>query len=350
MPTYTVQQIADRTGGDLLGPGDLIIHGVDQLRTAGPGQITFVRDDHHARLWPASQATAAVVSADVKPMPQAPDRALIHVPNADLAIATVLEMFAPPPPRPDAGVHPTATVDPSAQLGRGVTIGPGCVIARRVRLGDHCVLHANVTVLDDTSVGTGCVLYPGVVVYDRCELGQNVIIHANAVIGADGFGYRPAADGSGLVKIPQIGYVQIGDDVEIGANTCIDRGKFAATTIGHGTKIDNHCQIAHNCQIGPRCLLASQVGLAGGVTIEDGVVLGGQVGVVEHVTIGAGTQVGAQTGVIGDLPPGGVWFGTPAKPKNEALRESAALRRLPKLIKTVQQLTNRQPSPTPPTR
>jgi UDP-3-O-[3-hydroxymyristoyl] glucosamine N-acyltransferase len=189
--------------------------------------------------------------------------------------------------------------------------------------------------MEDAGIGPGCVLFPGVVVYHHCELGSGVIVNANTVIGADGFGYRPAPDGSGLVKIPQIGTVKIGNDVEIGAGACIDRGKFSATVIGDGTKIDNLCHIAHNCRIGKGCVLAAQVGLSGSVVVGDGVAIGGQVGVADHFTVGDGAQLAAQAGVISDVPAGATWFGTPAHDLRATLREAVALRRLPDLIKTL---------------
>lgn len=333
MPTFTTRQIAERVGGQLRGPGDLPIHGVDQLDEAAPGQMTFIRNNHHAQAWSSSKASAVLVSGVVDLDP-GPGRAVIEVKNADLAMAVVLAMFEPPPPRPDTGVHPSATVHPSAQIAPDAAIGPGCVIGKRVRVGNWCVLHAHATVLDDSVLGSGCELFPGVVIYSRCELGANVRVHANVVIGSDGFGYRPAPDGRSLIKVPQIGSVKIGNDVEIGAGTCIDRGKFAATVIGDGTKIDNQCQIAHNCRIGRCCIIAGQVGLAGGVTLGDGAVLGGKVGVVEHITIGAGARIGAHTAVVsGDVPPGETWLGYPARKSVTTLREWAALHKLPGLMK-----------------
>lgn len=333
MPTYTTQQIADRVGGRLIGRADLAIRGVDGLETAGPDRLTFIRDAKHAASWPRSQAGAALVWEGAGFEPGA-GRALIRVKDTDLSLAVVLEMFAPPPARPAPGIHPWACADPTASLGQNVSIGPGCYVGPRARIGRNCVLHSRACVYDDATIGDGCELHAGVVVRERCELGRNVVVHANAVIGSDGFGYRPAPDGSRWVKIPQIGSVKIGDDVEIGAGTCIDRGKFAATTIGEGTKIDNLCQIAHNCRIGRRCILAGQVGLAGSVTLGDEVILGGQVGVADHIRIGAGARVGAKSGVMHDIPAGETWMGQPAQERGVALRQAATLRRLLESIRT----------------
>ena len=332
MATYTLQQIADRVGGQLLGDGDTVISGVNPLDTAGPGQITFVRDRRHVSSWHGSAASAALVSAGVHLEPS-DHRALVRVDDADLAVAAVLEMFAPPVSRPGPGVHPSALIDPTAELAAGVAVGPRCVVGKRVRLAAGAVLYAGVTVMDDCQIGPRSVLYPGVVLYDRCRLGAGVTVHANAVIGSDGFGYRPAPDGCGpTIKIPQIGTVEIGDEVEIGAGTCIDRGKFSATQVGDGTKIDNLCQIAHNARIGRRCILAGQVGLAGSVTVGDGAVLGGQVGVADHLTIGPGARIAAKAGVVSHVPPEAVWYGHPAREIGRALRQVAALRRLPQLV------------------
>ena len=330
MPTFTVRQIADRLGGGLVGSSDIVISGAEQIDIAAQGQVTFISDPRYARRWPRSKASAALVSRGIE-LEADPARALIHVDNADAAMVTLLAMFAPPQPRPGVGTHPTAVVDPSAELDAGVSIGPCCTIGKDVKLGQGCVLHANVTVLDGATLGSRCVLYPGVVVYDRCIMGSNVIVHANAVIGADGFGYQPGKDGP--VKVPQIGCVRIGDNVEIGSSTCIDRGKFSATVIGDGTKIDNLCQIGHNCRIGACCLLAAQVGLSGSVTLGDGVVMGGQSGAADHLTIGAGARVAGKSGVIEDIPPGDVWFGYPAQRYRDAFRSILLLRRLPELLR-----------------
>lgn len=333
MPSFTTQDIAARVSGELVGPGGLMIRGVEHLDAAGPEQITFIRDAQHAAAWLSSKAGAVLVSRGTAV--EAGSRAVILVPDADLALATVLALFAPAPARPEPGIHPAAVVDPSAGLGAGVAVGAGCYIGPRVRIGEGTILHANVTILDEARIGGGCEFYPGVVIRDRCELGDRVILHPNVVIGADGFGYRKSLDPKkpGLVKIPQIGIVRIGDDVEIGACTCVDRAKLSATVIGQGTKIDNLCQIGHNCIIGRFCILCGQVGLAGSVTIGDGSVLGGKVAVKDQVTIGAGAQVAACAAVMTNIPAGETWGGYPARDIREAFREHAAMRKLPELVK-----------------
>jgi len=343
MATYTTQQIADHVGGELLGPGEVVIDGVEQLAAAVSGQISFVRNNRHAKNWPGCAASAVLVSANIELQPVS-GKAVIRVDDADQALVIVLKLFAPPGPRLAAGVHASATVDPSAHVAADASIGPGCVIGQGVRIGQGCRLHAKVTVLDETVLGRGCELFPGVVIYHRCELADHVIVHANAVIGADGFGYLPSPNSAGLVKVPQIGSVRIGNNVEIGAGTCIDRGKFSATTVGDGTKIDNLCQIGHNCQIGRHCILAGQVGLSGGVTVNDGAWLGGHAGVLEQLTIGPGAKLAAKALATRNVPAGETWHGNPASEVSSALREVAALRKLPDLVKT---LKNQLRHPTP---
>ncbi len=336
--TCTTEEMAHRVGGELRGDPAVVLRGVEAIDTAVPGQLTFITDDAFAARWSASGASAALVTrgltalAKLQPGNQ---RALIVVDDADLAMAEALALFAPPTPRPVAGIHPSAQVDPTAQLGARVCVGPLAVIAGGARLGDGCIIHGRVTILDDSRIGPNSELWPGVVVRERCMIGARCILHSNVVIGADGFGYRPSRDPArpGLVKIPHIGTVRIGDDVEIGAGTCVDRGKFSATEIGQGTKIDNQCQIAHNCRIGRFCVLAGQTGLAGSVILDDGVVVGGRVAIRDHVRIGSGVRLAACSAVMDDVPAGETWGGYPAREAKVALREHAAMRKLPDLLK-----------------
>jgi len=260
-------------------------------------------------------------------------RALICVDSADLALAEVLKLYAPSLPRPDAGIAAGATVHPTAKLGPDVAIGVHCYVGPHVHIGDATVLQPNVTVLDGTRIGAGSVLWPGCVIRERCHIGDDCILHPNVTIGADGFGFRPGPDGEGPVKIPQIGTVQIGSQVEIGAGTCIDRGKFSVTQIGDQTKIDNLCQIGHNCRVGRGCLIAGHTGIAGSVVLGDRVVIGGRVAIKDHVTIGDGATLAGGSAVMNDVPPGETWAGYPARPATEAIREHVAMRKLPELTK-----------------
>ena len=338
---FTTLQIAEHLRGELIGPGHLAIESLEQLAEAGAGQLTFIGNGAYAARWPDCQASAAVITRGLE-IPPRDGRALIVVDDADLAMADLLALFAPPPVWPAEGVHPTAIVDPEAQVGPGTRIGPHCVVAAGVRLGPESVLHAHATVMADSILGRGCVLWPGVVIRERCHLGDRCVLHPNTTIGADGFGYRPDPQG-GLRKIPQIGTVRIGRDVEIGANSAIDRGKFSATEVGDQCKIDNLVQIGHNCRLGRGVIVAGCSGIAGSVTIHDGAVIGGLVAVKDHVTIGAGAHVAGASVVMKDVPAGEFWSGAPARHHVETNRGYAALRRLPQLIQQVRQLARGQP-------
>jgi len=250
----------------------------------------------------------------------------------------VLESLTPPTHMPRGGVHPTAviapsaTVDPSAAVGPFVTVGPGTTVGART------ALHAGVTLGAGVRVGEDCELRAGVVVEDRCSLGARVRLHANVVIGADGFGYRPSADGRSLVKIPHAGHVEVHDDVEVGANTTIDRGKFGPTIVGAGAKIDNLVQIGHNCRIGRSVIVCGAAALAGSVSVGDGAILGGGTGIADNLSIGAGARVGARSGVMDDIPAGETWAGYPARPIGDTMRIVAATSKLPELLRQVKRL------------
>lgn len=323
--------------GELIGPPDLVIRGLTALdQSADDGQLGFIRSGKFAAQWAGSRASAALVSKGVEVPGHDPSRrALIIVENADLAMAHVLGMFEPKLHQPGPGVHPSAVVDPSAQLGQGACIGPFCVVGPRARIGDGAVLMARVTVGADVKIGPLTTMHPGVVIYDRCVIGAKCILHGNVVIGADGFGYLPDPQGRGLLKIPHVGLVEIGNAVEIGACSCIDRGKFGATTIGDGTKIDNHVQIGHNARIGRACIICGMCGIAGSVVLEDGVILAGSVGVIDGKRIGARATVSAKSGVMDDIPAGETWFGTPAGPHKDQMRSYVALRQLSKFLREV---------------
>ena len=337
MKKFTIEAINESIGGILTGNPTILITGVAQVSEAMENQLTFIGEKKYIKLWNHSNASAAIVndSLDIEP---GKDRALISVADADLALAQVLKMFEPEPPKYEVGIHPTAVIDPTAKIGAGAAIGAGCYIGPSVVVGENTKLYPNVTVMDYTRIGGGTVIWSGTVIRERCRIGNDCIIHPNVTIGADGFGYRPSPDGQGMVKIPQIGTVVIGDRVEIGAGSCIDRGKFSATLIGDGTKIDNLVQIAHNCKIGRSCVMAGQSGLAGSVTLGDGVIMGGGARVNDHVTVGSGVRIGGNTGVIRDVPPGKTLLGMPADDHRQTLRLWASLKQLPDLIKQLKNL------------
>lgn len=338
--SWTTSQIAERIDGQIDGPADLPIVGMTDMANATEGRITFIRDEKHAERWPSCGASAAIVPRNLKLEP-GEGKSLIRVTIADLAVAQTLELFAPPPPRPAPGVHHTAVIDASATVGQNVAIGPYVVIGGNSTIGDGTVIHANVSISEEVTIGSECTIWSGTVIRERCSLGDKCVIHPNVTIGSDGFGYRPSPDGSSIIKIPQIGRVEIGNRVEIGSGTCIDRGTFGPTTIGDDTKIDNLCQIAHNCKIGRCVIIAGQTGIAGSVTIGDGAMFGGGVGVKDHLTIGAGAKLGGRSALMNDVPPGENWGGYPAKPGKIARREVAAVAKLPDLIKKLREYEQR---------
>jgi len=316
-----------------VGDESIVISGIEQIDLAEPNQLTFIGGKKYVPLWETSRASAALVNEGLAVEP-GPGRALVRVRDADLAMAEVLRMFEPPAPIIAAGIHPNATVDTTATLGEGVSIGAGCYVGAGARIEAGTKLYPNVTILDGVTIGAQCVLWSGVVIRDRCRIGNGCILHPNVSIGADGFGNRPSADGRSLVKIPHIGTVLLGDGVEIGANSCVDRGKFSATTIGAGTKIDNLVQIGHNCRIGRCCVIAACTGVAGSVTIGDGVVIGGCVAINDHITIGSGVRIGGASAVAADIPAGQTVVGYPAADHRQTLRQWAALKQLPKLVRS----------------
>jgi len=345
----TVGEIAAAVGGQAIGPTDRAIDGLDAVRDATATQLTFIADGASAKAWREQSssekgAMTALVSraiiddGTVSAEPDSRGRTLVVVDDAEQAMIDLLERFAPPVPVPAEGVHPSAVVDPSATLGPGCRIGAHATIGARCRIGAGVTLQPGVQIYDDVVIGDGTMVHANCVVRERCSLGRGVILHPGVMIGADGFGYRPAPDGRGLRKVPQIGTVIIEDAVEIGSGTCVDRGKFGATRIGAGTKIDNLCQIAHNCRIGRSCVMAGCAGLAGSVELGDGVMIGGGTCVTDHRTVGAGARIGGMSGVHTDVPAGASYIGTPAGDAGAVLRQYAALRRLPDWIREAKRL------------
>jgi len=337
MPTTLGQIAAMLNCPPPAGKTQLEISGVSGLETAGAGEISFLTSDKFQKQFQATNAAAVLVDRKVHLRPGDGSRAVtLNVDDAELALAQVLELFAPPVPRPPVGIDPAAQVDPSAQIGPEVAIGPFTVVGARCRIGFGSILHGGVHIHDDVSIGENCELFPSVTVRERISIGHRVVINANTVLGTDGFGYR--WNGKRHVKIPQIGTVVIEDDVEIGSCVCIDRAKFGVTLIGHGTKIDNLVQIAHNVQIGPHCVVIAQVGIAGSARLGTGVVLGGQTAVRDHTKIGDGAMSAACSGIMEDVEAGTIVSGLPAFPHRQSLREQAALRRLPDLVVQVRKL------------
>jgi len=333
-PSFSVSALAARLGATVRGSGDVTISGLNTPAEAAPGELTFLGNTAYARLWPQSRAAAAVVTTAVATeLDPADPRPWLVVASTDLAMVQALELFQKPEILPEEGIHPMAWVHPAAVLGARVRIGPHVSVDCGARIGDDVVLQPGVRIHADVVVGEKSILHANVVVRHECVIGRRVIIHQNVSIGADGFGYRPAPDGRGLLKMPHIGNVVIEDDVEIGANSCVDRGKFGSTVIGAGTKIDNLCMIAHNVRIGRSCVLAGRTSISGSVTIGQGVQMAGGSGAADHITIGDGARIGAASIALRDVPAGATWLGFPAGEAGATKRQWAALKRLPELLR-----------------
>lgn len=326
MKSYSIQEINEVLKGVIVGDTALKITAPEQLELASASEISFIGNKKYEKLWETSKACAAVVNEDISIEP-GENRAFIKVKNADLAMSQVLTLFAPPTPLFSTDIHPTALVDITAIIGNGTRIGAGSYIGPKVELGENVTIYPNVTILDECKIGNNTIIWSGAVVRERCQMGNGCIIHPNATIGADGFGFRPDPE-IGLVKIPQIGNVVLGNNVEIGANTCIDRGKFSSTVLGDGCKIDNLVQIGHNSRLGKFCIMAGNSGLAGSVTLGNGVIIGGSASIKDHTTIGDGAIVGAGSGVVADIPAGKTMLGYPAVEARDALKQWAILKRL----------------------
>lgn len=341
----TTGQIARLVDAELIGPDDLLITRPATLEDAQPGDICFIRSADYAARWQTSRGSAALVTRGIEvPGHDRTSRALLVVDDADLALVHLLSRIEVRGPAHQPGQHPTAVVSPEAVVAPDACIGPHCVIEPGARIGARTRLVANVSIGAGVSIGDECTLHPGVVVYARTVIGHRVIVHANAVIGADGFGYVSDQRGTGPVKVPHLGNVVVGDDVEIGASSCIDRAKFGSTRIGASTKIDNLVQVGHNCVIGTGCVICGHTGIAGSVKIGDGVTIGGKVGFADNISVGDHASIGGGSLVINDVPAHETWVGVPAGPAREALARHAAFRNLPELARNVKRLLRSQES------
>ena len=327
--TFTLQQLATTSGGELVGDPSLQIMGAASLGDATPGEISFFANRKYVALLRKTRASAVFVPPDfTEPI----TLAQIRVANPTKAFEQVVVKFAPKPITFAPGIHPTAVVDPSAQIGKCVSIQPHAVIESGARIGDDTIIGAGSYIGHETVIGPGCLIYPRVTIRERSRIGSRVIIHSGAVIGADGFGFE-MVDGR-QEKIQQLGIVQIDDDVEIGANTTVDRARFGRTWIQEGVKIDNLVQIAHNVVVGRNSVIVAQTGISGSTRVGERVMMGGQVGIAGHLEIAEGTMIAGQSGVSKSLP-GGVWFGYPAVPIAEARQQIAWVHRLGKLLARV---------------
>ncbi len=325
-----LKEIAGLINGVVAGDGDIEITGVSGLSETIPGHITYLTGAKYLKQAKDSSASAVLVKASAEDL----DKPQIIVPNPELAFAQLLGHFYLTP-APCQGVSQNAAVSDEALIGENVTIHPYAYVGRGVVIGKDSIIYPGVFIGDKSVVGEACLIYPNVTIREGVTVGHRVIIHAGAVIGSDGFGY--VFDGQAHRKIPQVGSVLIEDDVEIGANTTIDRATTGTTVIGKGTKIDNLVQIGHNVKIGRHVILVSQVGIAGSCNIGDGVAMGGQAGIPDHVNIEAGTMVGAQAGVVGDLKRG-VYLGSPAISYRDFFKSSVIFAQLPELKKKISEL------------
>jgi UDP-3-O-[3-hydroxymyristoyl] glucosamine N-acyltransferase len=330
----TAQAVADLVGGRLLGEGETLLTGVGPIDRAGAGSLTFLSSAKYLPAFRASRAAAVLVTEELA-AEQAGPQTRIVVDDPHRALREALLALAPEPV-PTPGVHPTAVIGPGAALDPDVTIGPHAFLGDNVRVGARSRLGAGVVLEADVTVGEDTVVDHHAVCYRGTSIGNRVLIKAGAVLGGPGFGYVPSQEGH--LRMPHIGRCIIEDDVEIGSNSCVDRGSIDDTVIGQGSKIDNLVHIAHNVRIGQRCLFMAGVGVAGSVSIGDDAILAGQAGVVHHVAIGSGARVGSQAGVTGDVPDHATVSGFPARPHRDVMRGQAALYRLGAIIRDLEKL------------
>jgi UDP-3-O-[3-hydroxymyristoyl] glucosamine N-acyltransferase len=328
----TLAALAANVGAELQGDGALVISGAAPIESAGEQDICFVANSAYRKYLATTRAAAIVLH----PSEDAHGRASLRHLNPYLTFARIVDLLYPDPRLVTTGIDRSALVSPTAAVDDSAAIGPMCDVRDDTVIGAGSRLVSSVFVGEGSRIGRNCLIYPGVRIMRGSEIGDNVIIHAGTVIGSDGFGFAPSE--TGLKKIKQVGWVEIGSDVEIGANCTVDRGALGATRIGRGTKIDNLVQIAHNVDIGQHCIIVSQVGISGSTKLGDGVVLAGQVGLVGHIELGNGVKVGAQSGVAKSIPPGAVYLGSPAREGMTAKKIEAALNRLPELLRRVRAL------------
>ena len=340
---HTSGSIAELVRGTLVGPGDRPVRGLATVADATVDQLTFIGDLINANRWADSQAGTAIVTRGIEVRGHDPARrSLIEVDNADLAMIPVLELFFLGESLPALGIDPNARIDPTAIIGARARIGPGAVVGAGCVIGADVSIHANAVIYPDAHIGDGTLIHASAVIRERCTLGARCVIGANAVIGGDGFGYRPSANGETVLRIPHLGTVVLEDDVEIGSGSMIDRGKFAATRIGAGTKIDNLCQVGHNVNMGRLCMVSGHSGIAGSCQIGDRVHMGGGCGIGPHLTIGNDVRIAARSALMSNIPAGETWGGYPAQEIRSALREQAAIRKLTPLTKTLLKLLKDQ--------
>lgn len=326
---FTAEQIANVIGGRVEGNKDAKVHTFAKIEEGTEGAISFLSNPKYTHYLYDTKSSIVIVNEGVE-LEKDVDATLIRVPNAYESIAKLLQIYEASKPK-KTGVAPQAYIAPSAKLGNNCYVGPFAYVGEGAEIGDGCQIYPHAVVGDNVKVGSNCIFYPNTTIYQGCKIGNNVTIHAGSVIGADGFGFAPGANG--YDKIPQIGIVVIEDNVEIGANTCIDRSTMGATVIHKGVKLDNLVQVAHNVEIGENTVMSAQVGIAGSTKVGSWCMFGGQVGLAGHITIGDKTFLGAQSGVPGSLKGGEELIGTPPMNPRQYFKSQAIFRRLPDMYK-----------------
>ncbi len=332
---FTAKQIASFIDGEVLGNENAEVYTFAKIEEGVPGALSFLANPKYEEHIYNTQSTIVLVNRDFEPKGEI-KATLIKVDNAYGSLAKLMTLYEASKPKKQ-GVSSLASIASTAKIGENCYIAPFVVIGENCEIGDNTVLHDGVSIGDGAKVGSGCILYAHVSVYHDCRIGNNCILHSGSVIGADGFGFAPTSNG--YEKIPQVGIVIIEDDVEIGANTCVDRATMGATVIHSGVKLDNFVQIAHNDEVGRHTAMAAQVGVAGSTKIGEWCIFGGQAGISGHCTIGDRTTVGPQCGTIGNRKGGETLLGSPAIDAKEYIRASAYLKRLPDLDKKIKELT-----------
>ena len=332
---FTAKQIASFIGGEVVGNENAEVYTFAKIEEGVPGALSFLANPKYTEYIYTTQSSVVLVNRDFVATEEI-KATLIKVDNAYESLAKLMMMYEASKPR-KSGISSLASISPSAKVGENCYIAPFVVIGDGCEIGDNCMLHDGVSIGDGAKVGNGCILYAHATVYHDCRIGNNCILHSGCVIGADGFGFAPTADGYN--KIPQTGIVVIEDDVEIGTNTCIDRATMGSTIIHNGVKLDNLVQIAHNDEVGSHTAMAAQVGVAGTTKIGQWCIFGGQAGISGHSTIGDRTTIGPQCGTIGNLEGGRTVLGSPAIDAKEYIRLSAYMRRLPDMDKKIKALT-----------
>lgn len=331
---FTAEQIAGVLQGEVVGNPQASVQNFAKIEEGEPGCLSFLANMKYAHYLYDTRSSIVLVNRDFEPE-RPVECTLIKVDNAYEAVAKLLQIYQQATQK-RTGIHPTAVIAETAEVGADCYIGPHAYIGEGVSVGSGCQIYANVVIEEGAQVGCDCLLYPGVSIYHGCQIGNRVTLHSGAVIGADGFGFAPTPEG--YDKIPQIGIVIIEDDVEIGANTCVDRSTMGATVVHRGVKLDNMVQIAHNCEVGSHTVMSAQVGLAGSTKIGEWCMCGGQSGFAGHIKIGDHCGIGAQAGVISNLKDGTQVIGTPAIDPSQFFRSSAVFKRLPDMLRDINAL------------